>query len=777
MRSSTISVARFRAACAMAVSLCLTMLGLGTPAGAADTWSRGIDEIARGTFWEDSREAIGLVLTLKRTAGAWPAVGQLRGEVSLGEIRIPGAGTVTSKRTAADWTAAEFRFEIESGGFDLRVSHLSPAWLIRTKAPRLVLFAGARKRADEAPSHMAVPEGGGVKSHPRGNPWQGSLDEPFVLVWFHDSQAFIENQIPGVHGAGPIQGIDVPMLVMFQNKPKGLHLSREGLEIDGGSRPLGLVQMMPLYGIQRLRRAATADWRQAVPPEVIERCRRFTRLSRCYPIECREDYSLGDDGAVRIRQAFEYLQIKDEWGTAGETMAPLAPTMGITLTFGRKFALPLEITPAPVDLEYFTPHGPLWGCAGRQQTLCFRDGLKYVNETLDIVAGSDPISTEQVRKINAQVSKILKADRPLKFLSSSSNYQFFRYGAPNEQIHAICQVVPFLDGELLLPVKAYLRPMMNDCLDPKRYSRQKIATPTGERTVARLPGVKARDGDWEQEDLSGGLTLSAAWSYGCATGDWKTLKQHKALLDEMANYLFVRHNWLLGFELDGWSLTGFAHTAQVDALVAYARLMRAMGDQPAYGKAAYLATRHLLSWYAHFFGTDYMALYLGRDHTPGANRFRHLVGIMPEGLAGKTDIIFDTKVTCWTRTHGPSPEGDPTLFLAPWTGLFPLAHDEMVRFWRDHMKGEIGHVWDFFLLLWPETFNQFSADEMNNWGGITPYYQLKAFVLDGRPQWLVENLPWPEVTQDPFYLENLRAILFSSGKTQWVPIRWDRLTQ
>lgn len=86
-------------------------------------------------------------------------------------------------------------------------------------------------------------------------------------------------------------------------------------------------------------------------------------------------------------------------------------------------------------------------------------------------------------------------------------------------------------------------------------------------------------------------------------------------------------------------------------------------------------------------------------------------------------------------THGPAPEGDPTLFLAPWTGIFPLAHDEMHRFWRDHLKGEIGAVWDFFTWLWPETFNQFSADQMNNWGGITPYFQVKAFVLDGAPEW------------------------------------------
>jgi hypothetical protein len=270
--------------------------------------------------------------------------------------------------------------------------------------------------------------------------------------------------------------------------------------------------------------------------------------------------------------------------------------------------------------------------------------------------------------------------------------------------------------------------------------------------------------------LYNGLTLSAVWAYAHCTGDWEAVKPHRALLDAMANHVFTRHNWLLGFAVEGWATTGFCHTAQVNALIAYARLMKALGDEAAYGKATYLTAKHLLGWYAHFFGTDYIASYMGRDHTSGANRFRHLVNVLPKHLASKTDIIYDTKVTGWVTTHGPEPEGDPTLFLAPWTGIFSLAHDEMYRFWRDHLRGEAGVVWDFFTWLWPETFNQFSQDQMNNWGGITPYYQLKAFVLDGTPNWLAENLPWPEVAQDPYYLQNLRAILFAAGQKRWVPL-------
>mgnify|MGYP000869294647 CR=1 FL=1 len=46
----------------------------------------------------------------------------------------------------------------------------------------------------------------------------------------------------------------------------------------------------------------------------------------------------------------------------------------------------------------------------------------------------------------------------------------------------------------------------------------------------------------------------------------------------------------------------------------------------------------------------------------------------------------------------------------------------------------------------------------------------KCPALDGTPEWLLENLPWPELTQDPFYLQNLRAILVAAGQSRWAPL-------
>ena len=711
-------------------------------------WSRGVDQVAMGTFWQRGREVLGLSLTMKLKPDSWPTLDLGGSDLSFGEVRLPGDGPVKGTVLSADWGAAKHRFESATGAIELWVSNLSPAVLIRSDARQMTLFAGA------APTQIAAQP----------------PDQPYILVTFRNTKGFKDGQIPAVHGTPAVIGVDAPVLVILQNKPARVELSAQGLELDFGEKQAGVVQVMPLFGVRKLRGSETAAWEKALPADVTERCRRLARISRFYPVSCKEEYSLGADGSVGVRQTFGYLDIQDEWGTKGEKVAPLPPALGIALTFGKRFSLPARVAPDPVDLPYFTANGPLLVCGGSQHTLRFEGARRYVDEVLELTPGRDASSQEALAKLNAQVEAILKCTKPFRYLSSASNYQFFRFGAKNEQVFSLCQALPLLKPELHEPVKARAKEMLKDLLADANFVRDTARTPSGVVPVCRPQSERGLGGTWESEDLYNGLTLSAAWAYAHYTGDLEAVKPHRARLDAMANHVLTRHNWLLGFEVEGWATTGFCHTAQVNALIAYARLMKALGDEATYEKAAYLAAKHLLGWYAHFFGTDYIALYMGRDHTSGANRFRHLVPILPDHLARKTDIIYDTKVNWWVTTHGPAPEGDPTLFLAPWTGIFPLAHDEMHRFWRDHLRGEAGVVWDFFTWLWPETFNQFSADQMNNWGGITPYFQLKAFVLDGSAEWLAESLPWPEVTQDPFYLQNLRAILFAAGQKRWVPL-------
>lgn len=211
-----------------------------------------------------------------------------------------------------------------------------------------------------------------------------------ILLTFHNAKGFKDGQIPAVHGTPAIIGVDAPVLVILQNKPAGVELSEHGLALDFGEKPAGVVQVMPLFGVRKIKGEETAAWEKGVPAEVTERCQRLARMSRFYPISCKEEYRLGADTSVSIRQSFDYLEIQDEWGTKGERVAPLPPALGIALMFGKRSSLPASVAPSVADLSYFTPNGPLLVCQGDHHILRFDGARRYADETLETRRSSSP---------------------------------------------------------------------------------------------------------------------------------------------------------------------------------------------------------------------------------------------------------------------------------------------------------------------------------------------------------------------------------------------------
>lgn len=759
-----------------AASLAVLLVSMAAP---GQGWVRGVDPVATGTFGQGGPYVYGLAVTVATARDRWPTLCFGRGQggrasdLSFGQVRLPGTESVTMRMASAEWAAAKLEYRAGDQTLLVTVSNLTPAIRLDMAGPRVDLFAPDAE-GSRAPSHVAVQTAAGWRVLARGDAraaFEGDLTGPCVLAWFGDTPTFEAAQIPGVHGAPPIQGLDAPWLVLLDRRPERLALSADGLELTFAGGGSGIVQALPLYGSWPVERARTAGWAEAIPAEVDARCRELAAISRFYPAACREDGRIEGGGDVRLHQTFTYEQIDDAWRTRGRQVAPVPPAVGICLRFGPRFELPLEIAPAPRDLQYVTPHGPLYGVDGPFHDTVLRGGARYAREALRIRPGDDPVSREALARLSAQVRRILQDGEPFHFLSSSCNYEFFRFGARNERLYSLCQVLPLVGDDLREPLRRHVDAMLEQVLSAQ-WRTATVATPAGGVRTCRWPRT---DGPAPgEEDLWNGVTLAALWAYGHYTGNWDALRPRREVIDALANEMLTRTDWRVGFELAGWGAEPFELTAQIEGLLAYARILHALGDAPAADRATCQAAKHLLGWYAMFFGTDWIASYAGRDHTAGANRFRGLVELMPAHLAGKTDIIFDTKITVWTAPYGPIPEGDPTLFLAPWTGTFPLSRDAMHRFWREHLRGEVSDVWDFYLFLWPETFNQFSADEMNNWGAITPLFQVKAFVLDGSPAWLLANLPWLEVTQDPFYLQNLRAILFAAGEATWEPLEVPR---
>jgi hypothetical protein len=120
--------------------------------------------------------------------------------------------------------------------------------LDRSDARKVTLFAGA------APTRIAAQP----------------PDWPYILVTFHNAKGFKDGQIPAVHGTPPIVGVDAPMLVILQSKPARVELSEQGLGLDFGEKPAGSVQVMPLFGVRKIKGEETAAWEKGVPAEVTE---------------------------------------------------------------------------------------------------------------------------------------------------------------------------------------------------------------------------------------------------------------------------------------------------------------------------------------------------------------------------------------------------------------------------------------------------------------------------------------------------------------------------
>ena len=59
---------------------------------------------------------------------------------------------------------------------------------------------------------------------------------------------------------------------------------------------------------------------------------------------------------------------------------------------------------------------------------------------------------------------------------------------------------------------------------------------------------------------------------------------------------------------------------------------------------------------------------------------------------------------------------------------------------------------------------------LGQWGFASPYLRVAAFVKHEKPAQLLDWLPDAQMSEDPFFLENLLAILYADGKPQWTTL-------
>ena len=545
---------------------------------------------------------------------------------------------------------------------------LCPALLLQARARRVRLFHGLEAWGLEAPTRLALAAPDGLRVLARGEDAAehlGALAEPWLLCWFEGGRGWdaLRYGQPchwrGHHPEAPFPHSDVPWLVVLQRQPRRLALDAGGLllEFDADA---GALVAMPLFGADLPSVAATRAWREGLPPDVLERCRRWTRYLRRVPIDCRETFTL--DAArdvVAIRQTFDSLAIEDDWRTPPEPLAPYPPFALLAAQQG--FPVRLE---SPPDEEIATLHGP-GGFRRNARSAAYElhGVLRYI---LEDETHPDAPASDAARRALERLRRKLERN-PRLAVSSSGGYTRGLALAAAASAHAL----RYLAAAQQAPVRAVIAELLDRVLDPShyvpliRYATARDLEPVGEAVCQRL-----RDAyKVVQANLHGvWFGLAALGELERARAAWPLLRRwfHLPWQTQWATPLPAR-----------WEGLDIAR-ALFDGTIGYARLAAHAGALDDFRFAAYLFAKVCAGWFA----MEMMPRY-HRAHPPWLfNTAADYLVWHPCRLNGYVLIANDHLL----------PHADPKIDSRGWASAFGRLTPTSARFWRDHLRERAGEV-------------------------------------------------------------------------------------
>src|SRR5690606_31258669 len=109
---------------------------------------------------------------------------------------------------------------------------------------------------------------------------------------------------------------------------------------------------------------------------------------------------------VRIIQHFTFRELADDWGTAGQKLAPVPPVLAMAMRYG----FPIELSGQPAALPIATHSGPYSGIVGAEAVEYAIHGLqRYIDQPPVDNPGGNPQAEELVRELRGEVAKMMAA--------------------------------------------------------------------------------------------------------------------------------------------------------------------------------------------------------------------------------------------------------------------------------------------------------------------------------------------------------------------------------
>jgi hypothetical protein len=178
----------------------------------------------------------------------------------------------------------------------------------------------------------------------------------------------------------------------------------------------------------------------------------------------------------------------------------------------------------------------------------------------------------------------------------------------------------------------------------------------------------------------------------------------------------------------------------------------------------------LLAWFAQWKGPNYAQHCEPLEAEWHAlHCYRTVYGERLPRSQTASGTYLNTRTQSWYPAEGFTWCTDPTLFSAPWSEVFLEASPELLRFYDDYFRADVIDQLNYVSFLWPLMFsNAFSYQTgLGQWGMASPYFRVAAHARRDRPAQLRAMLPDAQCPEDPFYIENLLAILHADGRTRW----------
>jgi hypothetical protein len=321
------------------------------------------------------------------------------------------------------------------------------------------------------------------------------------------------------------------MLITLQHRPQRIRIDEQGVALQFPEQA-GLVGVMPLLGVDLQEPAQTADWRNGLPPQIVEQAQRANRLLKAIPVQAYESYTLHPtQGTIDLTYRYRFVQIDDDWSTPPLQAAPVPPAVALAAGGG----MPLTFSPEPTDLKAPTYLGPNWVVPGSDHVTVQVPGVMELTTHVSV-----PDVTPADRRGNDEDAKLLAAiDDGLGGKTWDTGVGWWAGASVAMTQGDKAEFLPYVGEDMSRQIKAATMRLLHEML----FDGQDMIHPIIDEQRGRVYVVdwmnhfKRYAGDNEAPSSE---ILRGLFNYAFNTGDWTTIRTHWKFLQGVAVASYVK---------------------------------------------------------------------------------------------------------------------------------------------------------------------------------------------------------------------------------------------